>query len=173
MSKFSKAIQGLRFFRACPQQHVSRRDPSTSLFGLSRNLLWTRFCLLLYSAAVINLYCSHLFCSSLSIMSFGRPKGPKGPARGKSSRSLLCSGVASNILQSKSPCHLNLSVDFWVMRTFLSQSLAFSEHLTSGRTYLSLFPKINRVQVVSFNGAGVYLTLPLYAQSSRSIPLQR
>jgi hypothetical protein len=28
---------------------------------------------------------------------------------------LLC-----NILQSKSPCHLNLSVDFWVMRTFLS-----------------------------------------------------
>ena len=38
----------------------------------------------------------------------------------KSIRSLLCSGVASNILQSKSPFHLNLSVDFWVMRTFLS-----------------------------------------------------
>ena len=28
------------------------------------------------------------------------------------------------------------------------------EHLTSGRTYLSLIPKITRVQVVSFNGAG-------------------
>ena len=27
-------------------------------------------------------------------------------------------------------------------------------HLTSGRTYLSLNPKITRVQVVSFNGAG-------------------
>ena len=47
-------------------------------------------------------------------------KNQKVPARGKPSRSLLCSGVASNILQSKSPCHLNLSVDFWVMRTVLS-----------------------------------------------------
>ena len=60
-------------------------------------------------------------------------------------------------------CHLNLSVDFWVMRTFLSQSLAFSEHLTSGRTFLSLYPKFNRLQAVSFNGAGLYLILPLYA----------
>ena len=70
--------------------------------------------------AVLNLNCSHLFCSSLSIMSFGRPKGPKGPAHGKPSLTVLCSGVASNILQSNRHCHLNLSVDFWVMRTFLS-----------------------------------------------------
>ena len=28
------------------------------------------------------------------------------------------------------------------------------EHLTNGRTVLSLNPKINRLQVVSFNGAG-------------------
>lgn len=28
------AILGLRFFRAGPQQHVSRRDPSTSLFAV-------------------------------------------------------------------------------------------------------------------------------------------
>ena len=48
----------------------------------------------LYSTTVYNLDCSHLFCSSLSIMSFGRPKGPKGPARGKSSPPFLCSGVA-------------------------------------------------------------------------------
>ena len=47
--------------------------------------------------AVLNLNCSHLFCSSLSIMSFGRPKGPKGPARGKSSLALLCSGIAKAI----------------------------------------------------------------------------
>ena len=47
-------------------------------------------------------------------------KNQKVPAHGKSSRTLLCSGVVNNILQSKSPCHLNLSVDFWVMRTFLS-----------------------------------------------------
>ena len=70
--------------------------------------------------AVSNLNHSHVFSSSLSLMSFGRPKGPKGPAHGKSSRALLCSGVVNNILQSKSPCHLNLSVDFWVMRIFLS-----------------------------------------------------
>ena len=40
------------------------------------------------------------------------------------------------------------------------------EHLTSGRTYLSLNPKITRVQVVSFNGAGFSLILPLYALKS-------
>ena len=45
---------------------------------LSRNLLWTRFCLLLYSTAVINLYCSLLFSSSLSIRSFHNWKEPKG-----------------------------------------------------------------------------------------------
>ena len=76
--------------------------------------------LVIVFTAVSNLNHSHVFSSSLSPMSFGRPKGPKGPAHGKSSRTLLCSGVVNNILQSKSPCHLNLSVDFWVMRIFLS-----------------------------------------------------
>ena len=33
--------------------------------------------------AIFNLKCSLIFSSSLSLMSFGRPKGPKGPARGK------------------------------------------------------------------------------------------
>ena len=37
------------------------------------------------------------------------------------------------------------------------------EHLTSGRTFLSLDPKINRLQVMSFNGAGVSLASLLYA----------
>ena len=76
--------------------------------------------LVIVFTAVSNLNHSHVFSSSLSLMSFWRPKGRKGPAHGKSSRALLSSGVASNILQSKSPCHLNLSVDFWVMRIFLS-----------------------------------------------------
>ena len=66
----------------------------TAIYWLSRNLLWTRFCLLLYSTAVINLDCSLIFCSSLSIMSFGRPKGPKGPAPAKSVIKAFCSGVA-------------------------------------------------------------------------------
>ena len=35
----------------------------------------------LYSTAILNLNCSLLFSSSRSIMSFGRPKGPKGPAQ--------------------------------------------------------------------------------------------
>ena len=76
--------------------------------------------LVIVFTAVFNLNCSLVLNSSLSFMFFHRVKEPKRPAHGKSSRSLLCSGVASNLLQSKSPCHLNLSVDFWVMRTFLS-----------------------------------------------------
>ena len=76
--------------------------------------------LVIVFTAVSNLNHSLVFSSSRSFMFFWRPKERKAPAHGKSSRHLLCSGVASNILQSKSPCHLNLSVDFWVMRTFLS-----------------------------------------------------
>ena len=75
-----------------------------------------RFILRRFSTLIVHFN----FSSSRSFMFFWRPKERKAPAHGKSSRHLLCSGVASNILQSKSPCHLNLSVDFWVMRTFLS-----------------------------------------------------
>ena len=86
-----------------------------------KKLMGFSLSLVIVFTAVFNLNRSHVFSLSHSLMSFWRPKGRKGPARGKSSRPLLCSGIAKgNILQSKSPCHLNLSVDFWVMRTFLS-----------------------------------------------------
>ena len=45
--------------------------------------IYCGFRLPLYSMAVINLNCSLIFSLSLFIISFGRPKGPKGPARGK------------------------------------------------------------------------------------------
>ena len=107
-------------------------------------------------------------------MSFGRPKGPKGPARGKSSRTLLCSGIAKAISFSQRvlATWTFLLIFGWCGPSSVSHSL-ISEHLTSGRTFLSLNPKINRLQAVSFNGAGFSLILPLYAWSSRSIPLQR
>ena len=76
--------------------------------------------LVIVFTAVSNLYRSLVLNSSLAFMFFHRVKEPKRPAHGKSSRVLLGSGVVNNILQSKPPCHLNLSVDFWVMRTFLS-----------------------------------------------------
>ena len=69
----------------------------------SRNSVWTLCRLYLYSRAVLNLDCSLIFSSSRSIMSFGRPKGPKGPARGKSSRALLCSGIANRQYPSVEP----------------------------------------------------------------------
>ena len=47
------------------------------------------------------------------------------------------------------------------------------EHLTSGRTFLSLFPKINRIQVVSFNGAGFCLILALYALKFAKYPIAK
>ena len=130
-------------------------------------------------STVFNLKSSLGFNSSLSFMFFWRPKERKAPARGKPSLTVLCSGVASNILQSNRHCHLNLSVDFWVMRTSSVSHSLISEHLTSGRTFLSLNPKINRLQAVSFNGAGVSTISPLYAAKfaeysiAKVIPRQR
>ena len=66
----------------------------TSCFGLSRNLLWPRFCLLLYSTAVLNLNRSLVLKSGLSIRSFHNWKEPKGSGTRKISRLPLCSGVA-------------------------------------------------------------------------------
>ena len=73
-------------------------------------------------------YCSHqpllftfiLFKSFYHVLwSPQRTKGP-GTRKVQSGSSLFRNCQLGNILQSKSPCHLNLSVDFLVMRTFLS-----------------------------------------------------
>ena len=76
--------------------------------------------LVIVFTAVSNLYRSLVLNSSLAFMFFHRVKEPKRPARGNFSQALLCSGIASNILQSKNLCRLNFLLDFWVMRTFLS-----------------------------------------------------
>ena len=75
-----------------------------------------RFILRRFSTLIVHFN----FSSSRSFMFFWRPKERKAPAHLKSSPPFLCSGVASDIPRSKRCCHLNLSVDFWVMRTFLS-----------------------------------------------------
>ena len=72
-----------------------------------------------YSPAVLNLKLLSfiLFEVVLSHTFHDWKSMQKVPARGKYSRGLLCSGIAiGNILQSKPPCHLNFSFDFWVVR---------------------------------------------------------
>ena len=127
------------------------------------------YILLQSSTLIVHLY----FSSSLSFMFFWRPKERKAPAHLKSSPPFLCSGVAGRHPSVKKV--LPLEPFCWFLGDADLPQLVTrqGERLTSGRTYLSLNPKITRVQVVSFNGAGFSLILPLYAWSSRSIPLQR
>ena len=99
-------------------------------------------------------------------MFFWRPKERKAPAHGKSSQALLCSGIAVQYPLVEKP--LPLEPFCWFLGDADLPQLVTrqGEHLTSGRTFLSLIPKITRVQVVSFNGAGFSLILPLYALKS-------
>ena len=96
-------------------------------------------------------------------MFFWRPKERKAPARLKSSPPFLCSGVAGRHPSVKKV--LPLEPFCWFLGDADLPQLVTrqGERLTSGRTYLSLNPKITRVQVVSFNGAGFSLILTLYA----------
>ncbi len=77
-------------------------------------------CIITIFIAFLNLNSSLVHSSSLSFMSFWRPKGRKGPAPGKTSLTVLCSGVASNILQSNRHCHLNFLFDFVAVRDSFS-----------------------------------------------------
>ena len=111
-------------------------------------------------------------------MFFWRPKERKAPAHLKSSPPFLCSGVAGRHPSVKKV--LPLEPFCWFLGDADLPQLVTrqGEHLTSGRTFtsckfcctrcackqvsarslarifLSLNPKITRVQVVSFNGAG-------------------
>ena len=132
----------------------------------------------LHSTAVLNLNCSLVFSSSRSFMFFWRPKERKAPAHLKPSPPFLCSGVAGRHPSVKKV--LPLEPFCWFLGDADLPQLVTrqGEHLTSGRTFtsckfcctrcackqvsarslariiLSLIPKITRVQVVSFNGAG-------------------
>ena len=120
-------------------------------------------------------------------MFFWRPKERKAPAHGKSSPPFLCSGVAGRHPSVKKVLPLEPFCWFWGDADLPQLVTRQGEHLTSGRTFtsckfcctrsackqastrslarisLSLNPKINRVQTVSFNGVGFSLTLPFYA----------
>ena len=61
-------------------------------------------CIITIFIAFLNLNSSLVHSSSLSFMSFWRPKGRKGPARGKNSLTVLCSGIAKAISFSQTGC---------------------------------------------------------------------
>ena len=62
----------------------------------------------LYSTAVLNLYTfTCIFLQVFLSCTLVAPKYTKRPAYVKNSRLLLCSQVASNILQSQQTCHFN------------------------------------------------------------------
>ena len=104
-------------------------------------------------------------------MFFWRPKERKAPAHLKSSPPFLCSGVAGRHPSVKKV--LSLEPFCWFLGDADLPQLVTrqGEHLTSGRTFLSLNPKITRVQVVSFNGAGFPRHYHCTRQSPRCISM--
>ena len=155
---------------SCADGSSFNSDRPTTLIWIHCNFLIfriytcrTRFCLLLYSTAVINLYCSHLFSLSLSFPTFHRVKSSKSARHAESPvwRFFVQELQATSFSQTVIATWTFLLIFGWCGPSSVSHSL-ISEHLTSGRTYLSLNPKINRLQVVSFNGAGVSMISPLY-----------
>ena len=107
--------------------------------------------------------CLVFFCCRLYPF-FWRPKEPKAPAHGKSSLPFLCSGVAcfaTSFGQKGIVSKFFLLVFGWCGTPSVSYRL--QRHLTNSQTVLPLFPKTKRNLLVSFNGAGVVLELPLCA----------
>ena len=86
-------------YRVCHTEHseVSTSRSLLHFMGSVEIYCGCRFRSSFNSTANLNLDCSLVFSSSLSFMFFHRVKEPKRPARGKSSRTLLCSGIAKAI----------------------------------------------------------------------------
>ena len=117
----------------------------------------------LYPTANLNLDCSLVFSSSLSIRAFYRVKSTKN-ARHRQNQShqpfaheSQATSLGWQLFATKS-FH---SVFGWCGTPSVSHSQC--ERLTSSQTVLATLSKNRMGFVCDFDGAGFYLTLPLYA----------
>ena len=115
----------------------------------------------LYSTASLNLDCSLVFSSTLSIRSFHNWKEPKGSVTGKISHNSLL--LTSRKRHPSVGCYLptNPFILFLGGAELLQLATRQSERLTSSQTVLTTLSKNRMGFVCDFDGDGFYLKLPI------------